>query len=44
MGINSRVYIIFKNLVLSVFDKETLFIGQIVKMEYYKENKLKGDH
>jgi len=24
-----------------VLDKETLFDGQIVKMEYYKENKLK---
>lgn len=42
-GINSHVYIIFKNLILSVLDKETLFIGQIVKMEYYKENKSKKE-
>lgn len=42
-GINSHVYIIFKNLILSVFDKETLFIGQTVKMEYYKENKSKKE-
>ena len=41
--INSHVYIIFKNLILSVFDKETPFTGQIVKMEYYKENKLKKE-
>lgn len=40
-GINSHVYIIFKNLILSVFDKETHFAGQTGKMEYYRENKLK---
>lgn len=42
-GIKSHVYIIFKNLILSVFDKETPFTGQIVKMEYYKENKSKKE-
>ena len=41
--INSHVYIIFKNLILSVFDKETPFTGQIIKMEYYKENKSKKE-